>query len=71
MRESLLGWDRVIHAQEELGMVEIELGRWWRRRVWKQNRAKPHVVHRRFMPVSVSSTLGESKGSELCGGLSK
>lgn len=24
--------DRLIHAQEELGVIEVELGRWWRRR---------------------------------------
>ena len=23
---------RLVHAQEELGVVEVELGRWWRRR---------------------------------------
>jgi NlpC/P60 family putative phage cell wall peptidase len=25
--------DRFVHAQEELGVIEVELGRWWRRRV--------------------------------------
>jgi NlpC/P60 family putative phage cell wall peptidase len=24
---------RLVHAQEDIGVVEIELGRWWRRRV--------------------------------------
>jgi hypothetical protein len=26
------GWTRLIHAQEGLGVVEIDLGVWWRRR---------------------------------------
>jgi NlpC/P60 family putative phage cell wall peptidase len=28
----LTGPSRLVHAQEELGVIEIELGRWWRRR---------------------------------------
>jgi NlpC/P60 family putative phage cell wall peptidase len=28
----LTGASRLVHAQEGLGVIEIELGRWWRRR---------------------------------------
>jgi NlpC/P60 family putative phage cell wall peptidase len=28
----LTGQSRLVHAQEGLGVVEVELGRWWRRR---------------------------------------
>jgi cell wall-associated NlpC family hydrolase len=28
----ITGTSRLVHAQEGLGVIEIELGRWWRRR---------------------------------------
>lgn len=29
----LVADDRMVHAQEEVGVSEVELGRWWRRRL--------------------------------------